>query len=89
MTKQAPQQQEEESTSTSSESEDDGADHKKIDDMGLFIKNFGKGIKKHGYKLVKKKFPRKKKRTCFGCGSTEHIVAECPLKDQDEQERKI
>ena len=89
MTKQAPQQEEEESTSTSSESEDDGADHKKIDDMGLFIKNFGKGIKKHGYKLVKKKFPSKKKRTCFGCGSTEHIVAECPLKDQDEQERKM
>jgi len=27
---------------------------------------------------VKRKFPNKKKRTCYNCGITDHFIAKCP-----------
>jgi tRNA(Leu) C34 or U34 (ribose-2'-O)-methylase TrmL len=32
---------------------------------------------------VKRKFPNKKKRLCYNCGSTEHLVAHCPYEIKD------
>jgi hypothetical protein len=76
-------QQNDETTSSSSEEEDDGADYKKIDGMALFIKKYHKGLKKNSYKVVQRKFPNKKKRTCYNYGSTEHLIAKCPLERKD------
>jgi Na+-translocating ferredoxin:NAD+ oxidoreductase RnfC subunit len=42
------------------------------------MKRFQKGPKKQGYKVVKRKFLNKKKRTCYNCGSTDHFIAMCP-----------
>ena len=72
-------------SSSSSEDEDDGADYMKIDDMALFMKSYHKGLKKNGYKIVQRRFPNKKKRTCYNCGSTEHFIAKCPY---DKKENK-
>jgi hypothetical protein len=44
-------------------------------------------LRKEGYKVIKSKFPNKKKRTCFNCGSTEHFVANCPHKKHDNNKR--
>jgi hypothetical protein len=76
-------QQNNDISSSSSEDEDDGADFKKIDDMTLFIKKYHKGLKQNGYKVVQKKFPNKKKRTCYNYGSTEHFVAKCPYEKKE------
>jgi hypothetical protein len=46
--------------------------------MALFMKTYKRGLKKQGYKFAKRKFPNKKKRTCYNCGSTEHFIADCP-----------
>jgi hypothetical protein len=72
-------------SSSSSEDEDDEADYMKIDDMALFMKSYHKGLKKNGYKIVQRRFPNKKKRTCYNCGSTEHFIAKCPY---DKKENK-
>jgi hypothetical protein len=63
-------------TSDSSEDEDEGS-HVEIGDMALFMKTYKRGLKKQGYKFAKRKFPNKKKRTCYNCGSTEHFIADC------------
>jgi Na+-translocating ferredoxin:NAD+ oxidoreductase RnfC subunit len=47
------------------------------------MKRFQKGLKKQGYKVVKRKFPNKKKRTCYNCGSTNHFIAKCPYEIKD------
>jgi hypothetical protein len=67
----------ESSTSDSSEDEDEGS-HVEIGDMALFMKTYKRGLKNQGYKFAKRKFPNKKKRTCYNCGSTEHFIADCP-----------
>jgi hypothetical protein len=72
----------ESSTSDSSEDEDEGS-HVEIGDMALFMKTYKRGLKKQGYKFVKRKFPNKKKRTCYNYGSTEHFIADC-LKEKKE-----
>jgi hypothetical protein len=74
----------ESSTSDSSEDEDEGS-HVEIGDMALFMKTYKRGLKKQGYKFVKRKFPNKKKRTCYNCGSTVHFIVDCP---NDKKERK-
>jgi hypothetical protein len=56
--------------------------------MSLFIKDLSKGTKSNGYKLVKRRFPSKKKRTCYRCGSTKHIIAECPLENNQGKNKK-
>ena len=48
-----------------------------------FMRRFHKGLKKQGYKVVKRKFPNKKKRTCYNCGSTDHFIAKCPYEIKD------
>jgi len=48
-----------------------------VKDVALFLRRYQKGLKKQGYKVVKRKFPNKKKRLCYNCGSTEHFIAHC------------
>jgi hypothetical protein len=67
----------ESSTSDSSEDEDERS-HVEIGDMALFMKTYKRGLKKQGYKFAKRKFPNKKKRTFYNCGSTEHFIVDCP-----------
>jgi hypothetical protein len=51
--------------------------------MALFIKKYHKGLKQNRYKVVQRKFPNKKKRTCYNCGSTKHFVAKCPYENKE------
>jgi hypothetical protein len=81
-------QQNDDPISSSSEEEDYGADFKKIDDMALFIKKYHKGLKSNGYKLVQRRFPNKKKRTCYNCGSTEHFIANYPYEKKNNNYKK-
>jgi hypothetical protein len=67
----------ESSTSDSREDEDEGS-HVEIGDMALFMKTYKRDLKKQGYKFAKRKFPNKKKRTCYNCGCTEHFIVDCP-----------
>jgi hypothetical protein len=77
-----------ETTSSSSESENDDEQYEKVDDVSLFMKRFHKGLKKQGYKVVKRKFPNKKKRTCYNYGSTDHFVAKCPYEIKDKYKKE-
>jgi hypothetical protein len=77
----------ESSTSESSEDEDEGS-HVEIGDMALFMKTYKRGLKKQGYKFAKRKFPNKKKRTCYNCGSTEHFIADCPNEKRENKNDK-
>jgi ribosomal protein S27AE len=52
------------------------------------MKRFQKGLKKQGYKVVKRKLLNKKKRTCYNCGSTNHFVAKCPYEIKDNKYKK-
>jgi hypothetical protein len=81
----------ESSTSDSSEDEDEDEDevsHVEIGDMALFMKAYKRGLKKQGYKFSKRKFPNKKKRTCYNYGSTEHFVADCPNEKRENKNDK-
>jgi hypothetical protein len=77
-----------ETTSSSSESENGDDQYEKVDDVALFMKRYHKGLKKQGYKVVKRKFPNKKKRTCYNCGSTDHFIARCPYEIKDHKHKK-
>jgi hypothetical protein len=77
----------ESSTSDSSEHEDE-VSHVEIGDMALFMKKYKRGLKKQGYKFAKRKFPNKKKRTCYNCGSTEHFIADCPNEKRENRNDK-
>jgi hypothetical protein len=59
-----------------------------VDDVALFMKRFHKRLKKQGYKIVKRKFSNKKKRTCNNCGSTDHFIAKCPYEIKDHKHKK-
>ena len=76
-------QQRVENTSSSSESENDDDQYEKIDDVALFMRRFHKGLKKQGYKVVKRNFPDKKKRTCYNCGSTDYFIVKCSYEIKD------
>jgi hypothetical protein len=84
--KQAPPN--DDTTSSSSEEKDNGADFKKIEDMALFMKKYHKGLKQNGYKLLQRKFPNKKKRTCYYYGSTDHFYAKCPYEKKENNYKK-
>jgi hypothetical protein len=77
-----------ETPSSSSESENGDDQYEKVDDVALFMKRYHKGLKKQGYKVVKRKFPNKKKRTCYNCGSTDHFIAKCPYEIKDHKHKK-
>ena len=49
-------QEQVETTSSSSESENNDDQYEKMDDVALFMKRFQKGLKKQGYKVVKRVF---------------------------------
>jgi hypothetical protein len=77
----------ESSTSDSSEDEDESS-HVEIKDMALFMKTYKRGLKKQGYKFAKRKFPNKKMRTCYNCGSTEHFIADFPNEKRENKNDK-
>ena len=77
-----------ETTSSSSESEHDDDQYEKVDDVALFMRRYHKGLKKQGYKVVKRSFPNKKKRICYNCGSADHFIAKCPYEIKDNKYKK-
>jgi hypothetical protein len=52
------------------------------------MKTYKRGLKKQGYKFAKRKFPNKKMRTCYNCGSTEHFIADCPNEKRENRTDK-
>jgi hypothetical protein len=56
--------------------------------MALFMKTYKKGLKKQGYKFSKRKFPNKKKRTCYNRGRTEQFIANCPNEKRENKNDK-
>jgi hypothetical protein len=77
-----------ETTSSSSESENCDEKYEKVDDTTFFMRRYHKGLKKKGYKIVKRKFSNKKKRTCYNCGSTNHFITKCPYEIKDYKHKK-
>ncbi|XP_066358250.1 uncharacterized protein [Miscanthus floridulus] len=77
--------QEEVETTSSSEDESDNEQFEQIEDVALFMKKYQKGLKRQGYKFVKRRFPNKKKRTCYNCGSTDHFIAKCPNEKRNDK----
>jgi hypothetical protein len=75
-------------TSSSSEDESDGAQYEEVNDVALFMKRYQKGLKRQGYKVVKRKFSNKKKWTFYNCGSTEHFIAQCPHEIKENKYKK-
>jgi hypothetical protein len=56
--------------------------------MALFLNTYKRGLKKQGYKFAKRKFPNKKKRTCYNCGSTKHFIADFPNEKRENKNDK-
>ena len=58
----------------------------------LFVRKFGKMMKKKGYHTRKRRDNSKNKeyvRLCYKCKSPDHIVADCPYNsDHDEHKKK-
>jgi hypothetical protein len=77
-----------ETTSSSSESKNSDDQYEKVDDVALFMNRFHKGLKKQGYKVVKRKFPNKKKRTYYNYGSTNHFIAKYPYEIKGHKHKK-
>jgi hypothetical protein len=77
-----------ETTSSSSESEKCDKQYEKVYDVAFFMRRYHKWLKKQGYKVVKRKFPNKKKRTCYNCGSTDHFITKCPYEIKDHKHKK-
>jgi hypothetical protein len=50
------------------------------------MKKHHKGLKQ-GYKVVPRRFTNKKKRMCYGCGSTEHLIVACPLENKENKHK--
>jgi len=52
------------------------------------MRKYKKGLKREGYKFVKRRFPNKQKRKCYNCGSTEHFIADCPYENKEDKKDK-
>ena len=52
------------------------------------MKRFHNGLKKQGYKVVRRNFLNKKKRTCYNCGSTDHFITKCQYEIKDNKYKK-
>ena len=76
------------SSSYSSRDEDDEVSSGEIGDVALFMRKYKKGLKREGYKFVKRRFPNKQKRKCYNCGSTEHFIADCPYENKEDKKDK-
>jgi hypothetical protein len=62
-----------------------------IDDeaMALLLCKMGKFIKKRGYGARKRRdYMKEHVRLCFECKSLDHIVANCPYKSDNEEDKK-
>ena len=76
------------------ESSDEECSNDDSDDeaLALFVRKFGKMMKKKGYHTRKRRDNSKNKeyvRLCYKCKSPDHIVADCPYNsDHDEHEKK-
>jgi hypothetical protein len=68
--------------------ENDDEHYEKVDNVALFMKRFQKRLKKQGYEVVKRKFPNKKKRTCYNCSSIDHFIDKCPYEIKDNKYKK-
>ena len=75
-------------TKNSNESDSEDESHEDIGDIALFVKKYHKGLKKEGCKVVKRRFPNKKKRTCYNCGSTKHFIDLCPHEKKENKQYK-
>jgi len=51
------------------------------------MRKYKKGLKREGYKFVKR-FPNKQKRKCYNCGSTECFIADCPYENKEDKKDK-
>ena len=73
-------------------SEDEEASDIDDEALALFVRKFGKFMKKKGYGARKRRDQNKSKeyvRRCYKCKSKDHIVANCPYNsDNDENEKK-
>ncbi|XP_066324224.1 cytochrome P450 724B1-like [Miscanthus floridulus] len=76
------------SSSDSSDDEDDEVSSGEIGDVALFMRKYKKGLKREGYKFVKRRFPNKQKRKCYNCRSTEHFIADCPYENKEDKKDK-
>ena len=76
------------------ESSDEECSNDDSDDeaLALFVRKFGKMMKKKGYHTRKRRDNSKNKeyvRLCYKCKSPDHIVADCPYNsDNDEHDKK-
>jgi hypothetical protein len=64
-----------ETTSSSSESENYDEQYEKVDDVALFMRMYHKGLKKQGYKVVKRKTRRRGHATIVGALTTSLLSA--------------
>ncbi|XP_066365214.1 uncharacterized protein [Miscanthus floridulus] len=76
------------SSSDSSDDEDDEMSSSEIGDVALFMSKYKKGLKREGYKFLKRRFPNKQKRKCYNCGSMEHFIADCPYENKEDKKDK-
>ena len=58
--------------------------------MALFVRWFGKFIKKKGYGARRRRSSskRKEERRCYKCGSIDHLIADCPHNDDNDKSNK-
>jgi hypothetical protein len=59
--------------------------------LALFVRKFGKMMKKKGYHTRKRRDHSKNKeyvRLCYKCKSPDHIVADCPYNNDNEENKK-
>ncbi|XP_066361204.1 protein PXR1-like [Miscanthus floridulus] len=72
-------------------SDDEEASGFDMESMAVFVKNFGKFMKKKGYKSrkIRDNFKNKDQvRRCFRCKSKDHILADCPYNSDNEEDEK-
>ncbi|XP_066360876.1 uncharacterized protein [Miscanthus floridulus] len=61
------------------------------EEMAIFVKRFGKFMKKKGYHARREKSSSKGKdepRRCFKCNSKDHLIADCPYNSDNDDDKK-
>jgi len=76
----------------SSEDEDASACEDDDEALAIFVRRFGKFMKKKGYGAKKKRDQSKNKdytRRCYKCRSKDHLISDCPYSsDNDDDDKK-